>query len=192
MSLRRLLLHICCAPDATVPWPVLKSEGYEVKGFFYGNNIHPLSEWQKRSDAVKKLSSLLDMEAEIAPYSPEAWLSATEGLRGEPEGGARCEACFALQLESAARFAAEGGFGFVCTTLSISPHKRPDAINRIGREKAIAARVEWVDRVWRKNDGFRLSVTAGREMGLYRQNYCGCAYSERRASESDGLHERRA
>ena len=132
------------------------------------------------------------MEAKIAPYSPTVWFSATEGLFGEREGGARCEACFALQLESAARRAAEGGFDYVCTTLSISPHKDPEIINRLGRKKALAAGIGWIDRIWRKNDGFRLSVAMNREMGLYRQDYCGCVYSARRALENDGIHKRNA
>jgi len=153
------------------------SEGYEVTGFFYGSNIHPQCEWQKRREAVIKLSSLLRVEAEIAPYSPETWFSGTEESYSEPEGGARCEVCFALQLESAARYAALRGFGYVCTTLSISPHKDPGTVNRIGEASADAARVGWVDRIWRKKDGFRMSIARSREMGLYRQNYCGCAYS---------------
>jgi len=132
------------------------------------------------------------MEAEIAPYSPAAWFSAAGGLSGEGEGGARCEACFALQLESAARHAALGGFGYVCTTLTISPHKKPEDINRLGREKAEAAGVGWIERIWRKNDGFMLSVIKSREMDIYRQNYCGCAYSVRRVPDGDGIHERSA
>ena len=191
MSLkRRLLLHICCAPDATIPCRALEAEGYEVRGFFYGNNIHPWCEWQKRRDAVIKLSSLFGFEADIAPYSPAAWLSSTRQQHGEQEGGARCEACFALQLESTVSNAALGGFDHVCTTLSISPRKNPEIINRLGREKAYAAGIKWIDRVWRKNDGFKLSVMMSREMNLYRQNYCGCVYSAKRDVESDGICER--
>ena len=189
---RRLLLHICCAPDATVPWPALASEGFEVRGFFYGSNIHPWCELQKRRDAVMKLSSLLEMEAEIAPYSPSEWFSAMDGLYDEREGGARCEACFALQLESAARYAAMDNFGYVCTTLSISPHKDPGLINHLGREKAEAVGVGWIDRIWRKNDGFKLSAAMSRKKGLYRQNYCGCAYSTKCALEGGGIYERSA
>ena len=163
-----------------------------MTGFFYGNNIHPWCEWQKRRDAVIKLSSLLGMNAEIAPYSPAAWLSVMGGLHDERERGARCDACFALQFESAARYAAERDFSYVCTTLSISPHKDPAVINRIGRERAEAAGVGWVERIWRKNDGFRLSVAMSRKMGLYRQNYCGCVYSAKRAFEGGEVHERSA
>ena len=163
-----------------------------MRGFFYGNNIHPWCEWLKRRDAVIKLSSLLGMETDIVPYSPATWFGATEGLCGERERGARCEECFALQLESAARHAAQDDFDYVCTTLTISPHKDSGVINRLGREKTDAAGVEWIDRIWRKNDGFKLSVAMSRKMDLYRQNYCGCVYSARRAIESDGIHERSA
>jgi predicted adenine nucleotide alpha hydrolase (AANH) superfamily ATPase len=165
-------------------------EGYETVGFFYGSNIHPAGEWRLRMDAVKKLSSIMGAESEIAPYDPEIWLRATGGLSGEPEGGARCRACFGLQLSSAARFAAELGFGYLCTTLSISPHKDPALIDAVGEAHAKEAGVRWVSRVWRKNDGFRLSVGMSREMGLYRQNYCGCRYSARIAPRMDECHER--
>ena len=181
-----MLLHICCAPDATVPWPALAAEGFDVTGFFYGGNIHPVSEWELRRGAVSKLSGVLGMDAEIAPYDPDAWLSETAAFADEREGGARCEVCFGMQLASAANFASERGFDCVCTTLSISPHKNPAAINRAGRSGAGSAGVEWVERVWRKNDGFKLSVARSREMGLYRQNYCGCVYSERHDERGSG------
>jgi predicted adenine nucleotide alpha hydrolase (AANH) superfamily ATPase len=180
---RRLTLHICCAPDATTPWPALAEE-YDVIGFFYGSNIHPLDEWLKRRDAVGKLSAILGAEAEIASYEPDLWLSEVGELASMPEGGARCEVCFRLQLEAAASFAVSNGCGYLCTTLSISPHKDPELINRVGMIVSDIAGIEWVYRVWRKNDGFKLSVNRSREMGLYRQNYCGCVYSAARFADA--------
>jgi predicted adenine nucleotide alpha hydrolase (AANH) superfamily ATPase len=177
---RRVLLHICCAPDATVPWPALREEGYDVSGFFYGNNIHPEDEWRFRAEAVRKLSDASGGDCEITPYEPDEWFKLTRGYEAAPEGSGRCAVCFGAQLRAAARFASRFGYDFLCTTLTISPHKAPALINEIGGRRAAESGVGWINRVWRKNGGFKLSAARSKEMGLYRQNYCGCLYGARR------------
>lgn len=179
MAGRKLLLHICCAPDATVPFPALLAEGYDVTGFLYGGNIHPAAEYAKRRAALERFSMVIGENVIAEQYEPEQWLSATGEYAGEPEGGARCAVCFALQLEAAARCAAENKFACLSTTLTISPHKDPSLINRTGLRAAEKYGVEWVEKIWRKNDGFKRSVSESKKLGLYRQSYCGCAYSER-------------
>ena len=114
----------------------------------------------------------------MADYSPEPWFEAVRGLEKEPERGARCEKCFALQLEAAAEWGAAHGFTHLCTTLTISPHKDVNLINEIGARAAAARGLVWVERVWRKNDGFKRSVEISKALGLYRQNYCGCIFSQ--------------
>ncbi|MDR1650192.1 MAG: epoxyqueuosine reductase QueH [Synergistaceae bacterium] len=187
MRNRRALLHVCCAPDATVPWPALRGEGYDTAAFFYGSGIHPREEWVARSDAVRRLAGYVGGSAEFAEYDPESWFAAMKGMEDEPEGGKRCAVCFGLQLAAAARYAASEGFEYLCTTLSISPHKSPPLINGVGASVSAAAGLKWIERVWRKNDGFRLSVARSREMGLYRQNYCGCVYSMRRQEAAGSI-----
>ena len=179
MAKIRLLLHICCAPDATVPWPELLSEGYETVGYFYGGNIHPQEEYEKRAGAVTTLAEVTQAPAVLPAYEPEAWLDATRELACEPERGRRCALCFRLQLAAAASYAAENGFTHLSTTLTISPHKDAALINKIGAEAAAARGLVWLARVWRKQDGFKRSVAESRRLGLYRQNYCGCIYSLR-------------
>ena len=179
MAKIRLLLHICCAPDATVPWPELLSEGYETVGYFYGGNIHPQEEYEKRAGAVMTLAEVTQAPAVLPAYEPEAWLDATRELACEPERGRRCALCFRLQLAAAASYAAENGFTHLSTTLTISPHKDAALINKIGAEAAAARGLVWLARVWRKQDGFKRSVAESRRLGLYRQNYCGCIYSLR-------------
>jgi predicted adenine nucleotide alpha hydrolase (AANH) superfamily ATPase len=169
-----LLLHICCAPDATVPWPELLKDGLKVKGFFYGGNVQPESEYERRTEALRKLCGHLGAEAAIMPFDMSEWLRAVRGLEDEPEGGKRCEACFSLQLEAAASYAEKNGFTELSTTLTISPHKDPNLINEIGERAAGRHGLTWIGRVWRKNGGFQRSVTESRRLGLYRQNYCGC------------------
>ncbi len=176
----KILLHVCCAPDATVPWEDLINEGYNVTGFFYGNNIHPLDEYKRRKDAFIKLAEHLDSDYVINSYEPEQWLELTRRTSTEPEGGARCSICFSAQLLAAARCAALNRHRIMTTTLTISPHKDPDHINTIGKAAASSYGIEWLPRIWRKDNGFVRSVAKSRELELYRQNYCGCIYSIRR------------
>ena len=183
---KKLLLHICCAPDATVPLPSLQdSEGYDVTGYFYGNNIHPESEWLKRLDAVNRLSKILDCNVTSTVYDPDSWLSCVSHLRDEPEGGLRCSSCFKIQLTAAADYAAQFGYGYLCTTLTISPHKNPVLINSLGEAICLERGVKWVSKIWRKGDGFKLSVKRSSEWELFRQKYCGCIYSIRSVVNSD-------
>jgi len=177
---RSLLLHICCAPDATVPIQTLKDEAWEeVAGYFYGSNIHPEDEYLRRADAVKFLSCREGVAVYMRPYNPDEWFSeaSNETLQREPEGGARCAVCFALQLRAAADEAKRLGASHLCTTLTISPHKDAALISRLGGEIATALGLTWENRIWRKNNGFSRSARISRELQLYRQNYCGCGYS---------------
>ena len=173
------MLHICCAPDGSVPVPDLLAEGWRVTGFFYGSNIHPRDEYLRRLEAVNILAGHCGIECVIGHYEPHEWLDSVSGLEAEPEGGRRCERCFALQLESAAREAVSLGLESLSTTLTISPHKNAELINSLGQEIASSYNLHWEHRVWRKHNGFLRSVRASRELGLYRQNYCGCTFSVR-------------
>ncbi len=100
--MKNLLLHICCAPDGSIPVPDLISEGWNVTGFFYGSNIHPLEEYMKRLEAVNILKSHNNIECVACKYNPAEWLKSVEGLENEPEGGERCTRCFKIQLEACA------------------------------------------------------------------------------------------
>lgn len=176
---KKLLLHICCAPDATIPCPSLQSEGYEVAGFFYGSNIHPEEEYIRRAEAVAELGSAYDIITFMLEYDPESWDNAARAFSEEPEGGRRCALCFGIQLGAAAEYAENHGFEYLSTTLTISPHKDPVLINDIGRKAAEKHGLLWVEKIWRKNDGFKRSVAESKRLALYRQNYCGCFYSIR-------------
>ena len=100
------------------------------------------------------------------------------GLEAEPEGGARCTVCFRLRLEETARLAAQLGYEYFCTTLSVSPHKDAERINRIGREMGEKYSVKWLPSDFKKREGYKRSIELSREFGLYRQDYCGCLYSK--------------
>ena len=157
-----------------------------MTGFFYGSNIHPREEYVRRLDALHTLMAHQGLPLDEAPWVPEVWMARMEGggLMDEPEGGRRCAACFALQLEAAAEAALRLGCTHLCTSLTISPHKDVELIARIGADCAASHGLIWEDRVWRKRDGFLRSIRMSKELGLYRQNYCGCVASLRGASSS--------
>ncbi len=176
---RDILLHVCCAPDATVPWQRLIEEGHKVTGFFYGSNIHPFSEFKRRAQDVETLSQALESDRVIGLYEPLRWLEAVRRHLLAPEGGERCLLCFRAQLAAAAGQAVSLGIGSLSTTLTISPHKDIGLIERVGAEVCREHGLDWVFRVWRKKGGFKLSVERSRRLGLYRQRYCGCVMSIR-------------
>lgn len=171
------MLHICCAPDATVPTRDLRVEGWEPLGYFYGSNIHPEEEYFLRRDAVRALAGHDGFSLTERVYAPSEWFEHASILAEEPERGRRCAVCFELQLRAAAEEAARQGCTHLSSTLSISPHKDAALITRLGGRAVEAWGVKWLDRVWRKGDGFLRSVRISKELGLYRQNYCGCRYS---------------
>jgi predicted adenine nucleotide alpha hydrolase (AANH) superfamily ATPase len=177
-SLNKLMLHICCAPDAAVPWTELsRIEGMSMFGYFYGSHIHPLDEYEKRKDAIEILMNNVKGQCIYPAPMQCLWFESTSLLADEPEGGKRCSLCFRLQLENTARTAVDYGCSHICTTLTISPHKDVALINSIGNEIAENFGLVWIERVWRKNNGFLNSVKIAKSLGLYRQNYCGCIYS---------------
>lgn len=179
------MLHICCAPDATVPFRDLKAEGWEIAGYFYGSNIHPEEEYRRRLEAVSVLAGSENIPVKAEGYAPSEWRSSTAGLESEPERGRRCVVCFELQLSAAAKEAAARCCTHLCSSLSISPHKDVALIARLGEEICARQGLKWLDRVWRKNGGFARSIKISEELGLYRQNYCGCLYSTKSSQNVD-------
>jgi predicted adenine nucleotide alpha hydrolase (AANH) superfamily ATPase len=173
-----LLLHVCCAPDAVHGVSAL-GKRFDVIGFFYNPNIHPREEFRKRLFAALDLQEKRPFPLVIGNGGEERWEEAVQGLEGEPERGRRCEACVRLRLRETARKASELGVPAFGTVLTVSPKKDAAMVNRVGREEGERAGVLFVEADLKKGNGFLSSVAASREMGIYRQRYCGCRYSLR-------------
>jgi predicted adenine nucleotide alpha hydrolase (AANH) superfamily ATPase len=171
-----LLLHCCCAPCGTHPIRLL-SDDFSVTAFFYNPNLHPEMEYSIRRTEMESLCRRWNIPFETGERDAPAWGEAVRGLETEPEGGLRCDRCIRFRLEATARRAAALGFAAFTTTLSISPHKRADRINRIGLEIAGLSGLEFVEADFKKKDGFKSSCDLSRAEGLYRQDYCGCEFS---------------
>ncbi len=172
----KVVLHICCGVCAAGVAERLASEGHQVFGLFYNPNIHPLEEYQRRLEVARAVAERLAFPLEVAPYVPEEWFRETAGLENEPEGGRRCEVCFRLRLEQAYLYMKDCGGDAFTTTLTVSPHKSAEVINRVGWE---IGGEKFLARDFKKQDGFKRAVALAREWSLYRQDYCGCLYSMR-------------
>jgi epoxyqueuosine reductase len=180
-----VLLHACCAPCSTQVMRVL-SEQYSVTAFFYNPNIQPAAEYDRRRASMMELCARTGDRLLVVADDAGAWEERARGLETEPEGGQRCRACFALRLETTARYAARHGFTCFATTLSISPHKNTDTLNAIGLEIADQYDVQFIAWDFKDDDGFKKSCALSRTFGLYRQKYCGCRFSMRSMKEDNG------
>ncbi len=174
----KILLHICCAPCAT--YTVLKLKfyyGFEVLGFYFNPNIHPKKEYLKRLAEVKKLAKIFNFKIIEWEYEPRRWFLRTKTLSMEPEGGRRCNICYGIRLDKTGEIAKKLKIKFFSTTLSISPHMNVKIISKIGKRVAKKYGITFLDDVYRKSNGYLYSVRLSKELGFYRQNYCGCIYS---------------
>ena len=181
-----LLLHSCCGPCSTSVIERLVDE-FNVMVFFYNPCITDEEEYRRRREAQIQFIEQFNEENagrcrivfREGDYCPGAFFEATAGLGNEPEGGARCEVCFRQRLEKTAAAACISGADYFGTTLTVSPHKDYKLISEIGRELALKYGLSFLDRDFKKKDGFARSIQLSRKYSLYRQNYCGCKYSER-------------
>lgn len=186
----RLLLHSCCAPCSSYVLEYL-SDYFEITVFYYNPNISPAEEYEKRAaeqqHLIREQPAKHPIHLVVGAYEPERFYAVSRGLEQVPEGGERCFRCFRLRLEEAAKMAAEGGFDYFATTLTISPLKNAQKLNEIGEELSELYKVEHLPSDFKKKNGYKRSVELSALYGLYRQNYCGCVFSKRDAEER--LHD---
>ncbi len=185
---KRLFLHACCAPCSSYVLEYL-AQYFEITVFFYNPNISPEPEYRLREEEARRLSGLIPQRYPVhftaGRYDPERFYRAVRGHEEDPEGGGRCGICFALRLAEAARLAAEGGYDYYTTSLTISPLKNAELLNRIGEEEGARFGVRFLPSDFKKKDGYRRSVELSERYGLYRQNYCGCVFSRRERKERE-------
>lgn len=182
----RLLLHSCCAPCSSYTLEYL-SQYFDITVLYYNPNISPRSEFDKR--AVEQARLIAELPAQhkvklvVSDYDYTEFLDIARGYEGCQEGGERCFRCYRMRLEKTAEKAKAEGFDYFCTTLSISPLKDSQIINKIGYETAEKYGVKWLPSDFKKKEGYKRSIELSREYNLYRQNFCGCAYSKKEAKD---------
>ena len=198
-----LLLHSCCGPCSSYVLEYLR-EYFRITVFYYNPNITEDEEYRKRLAEEQRLIAAYNAQVDEgvfgdmhftghahridileAPYDPETYLEQVRGMEDLPEGGERCTKCFALRLRKTAETAAAVGADYCSTTLTISPLKDAQRLNRIGEACAARCGVRWLPGDFKKKDGYKRSIELSRIFDLYRQDYCGCVFSKRERERAD-------
>ena len=175
----KLLLHTCCAPCSPYVIELLQGE-FDVSAFFYNPNIQPREEYQLRLEEMEQFCKNVGIELIIGSYDVDQWFQITKGMENEKEGGKRCELCFKMRLDKSACTAQKNDFQHFATTLTVSPHKNAMVINQLGHKLQKNYRATFYEADFKKHDGFKKSCELSKKHGFYRQNYCGCIYSQRK------------
>jgi len=183
-GVKTLFLHSCCAPCSSYVLEYLRKY-FRITVFYYNPNITYSEEYFKRVEEQKKLIEIYNRQNEGYPiavvegdYKPQMFLEAAKGMEECPEGGERCFKCYELRLEETARKAKEAGADYFATTLTISPLKNAEKLNEIGERLAEVYQIPWLPSDFKKKEGYKRSIELSAEYDLYRQDYCGCAFSK--------------
>jgi predicted adenine nucleotide alpha hydrolase (AANH) superfamily ATPase len=170
--MKKVLIHVCCAHCAAYTAEHWRREGYETTGFWYNPNIHPFTEHQQRLESMRSLAQKIDLPLIIADgYDMPEYFRRVAGHEEE-----RCRHCFELRLTKTAEAASEKGYDAFTTTLLISPHQKHGLMKETG-EGAAREGTAFLYADLRKRYSDSRHIT--KPMELYRQQYCGCVYSER-------------
>ena len=175
-----LLLHSCCGPCSSAVLEKLTPH-FRVTVFFFNPCIHPAAEYEKRLSEQKRLIEEAKLPVDLleAVYDPQSYFALVKGLENAPEGGERCLVCFRQRLMATALAAKEHGYDFFTTTLTVSPHKNAENLNRIGQEVSHETGMPFLPADFKKRSGYLRSLELSKEYSLYRQDWCGCVYSMR-------------
>jgi len=180
----KVLVHICCGPDATVPIIDLKKD-YEVIAFWYDPNIQPKAEYDKRLEAFIEVCKIEGVEYIEGEYDVKNFFKRIKWLEDTPERGEKCTECYDMRLERTAQLAREMGITKWTSSLNNSPHKDMEKMfalwekwSESSSSKELQEKIEFLKIAFRKNGGFQRSVDYTKKYNIYRQNYCGCVYSD--------------
>ena len=175
-----LLLHSCCGPCSTEVISFLK-DYFDITVFYYNPNIEPLEEYlHRKEEQIRFLKEYKEANIHFldCEYDNHSFKEISKGLENIPEGGARCHKCFYLRMNKTAEVAKLNNFEYFGTTLTVSPHKNSEIINKIGEKISIENNIKYIYGDFKKNDGYKKSIELSKAYNLYRQNYCGCLYGK--------------
>ena len=169
----QLLLHLCCGPCAITTIAAALADGFAATGLFYNPNIHPLQEYFKRREGAAQVAERTGIPLRFCAleYDPRLFLRAVHGREED-----RCRHCYALRLERAAQTAKRHGFTHFGTSLLYSRRQRHEEIVETAKNAEKQTGVEFYYRDLRPT--WQEGIDLSKDWGIYRQNYCGCIYSE--------------
>jgi len=170
--MKSVLIHCCCVHCAAYTVEYWRQQGYEISAFWYNPNIHPYTEHLHRLDSMKSLAQKMNFSLIVTDgYDMPEYFRYVAGH--EPE---RCRYCFNLRLSKTAETTRQMGLGAFTTTLLISPHQKHDLLREIGESLAEEKGIAFLYADLRKRYSDSRHLT--KPLSLYRQQYCGCIYSE--------------
>ena len=176
-----LLLHCCCGPCSSSVLEYL-TQYFDLTLLWYNHNIFHQAEYELRYRVFVKMIEDMGLADKLKivkePWRSGEYYARITGHEQAPEGGSRCRACFRLRLEETAKLAAQKGFDWFCTTITLSRHKNAVLLNELGEAAAAEFGARWLPSDFKKRDGYKRSIELSKEYGLYRQNYCGCGFSK--------------
>ncbi len=173
MVILNVLIHICCGPCAIYPVKALREQGHQLRGYFYNPNIHPYTEWKQRLETLKQYAENIDLPVIIDEgYDLEHFLQQVVYRESN-----RCRVCYHLRLLRAAQVAKKGKFDAFTTTLLVSPFQKHEMIEEIGNEVAQKTGIPFLYQDFRP--GYKEATAFSKAQGMYRQQYCGCIFSEK-------------
>ena len=178
---KKLLLHSCCGPCSSYVISYLTNY-FDITILYYNPNIYPYDEYLKRKQEQIKLINEIDCSNNLdimdCDYDNDLYEKCIIGLENEPERGNRCMVCYNLRMEKTAKMAKKCNYDYFCTTLSVSPYKNSEWINKIGEKLQNKYNINWLYSDFKKKDGYKQSILLSKKYNLYRQDYCGCIYSK--------------
>lgn len=172
----KILIHACCGICSGYPISLLMEMGYSPVVYFSNSNLDTKEEYDRRLEAQKIVCMYHWVDLIADEYDHQEFLEYVKGLESEPERGKRCDECIRLRLSRTVKKAKELGINKFTTSLVISPHKNFNKITEIA--KSVSEDLEYIAIDFKKKDGFLKTNKLSKELGLYRQNYCGCEFSK--------------
>ena len=180
---KKLLLHSCCAPCSSSVISFL-TKYFDITILYYNPNISPIEEYNKRKEEqiklIKEIYKIGKIDIIDCDYDNNIYEEKIKGYEQCKERGERCTICFNLRLEKTAKIAKDKNFDYFCSTLTVSPYKNAPLINKIGEELSQKYNIKWLYSDFKKADGYKKSIELSKKYNLYRQDYCGCIYSQRK------------
>lgn len=184
----KLLLHTCCAPCSSSVITRL-SNFFDITVFYYNPNIEPYEEYELRKEEQKRFLFELNLgiKFEDCDYEHEEFKNISKGLENLKEGGLRCHKCYKLRLLKTATKAIALNYDYFGTTLTVSPYKNSQVLNKIGEEIEKELNIKYLYSDFKKKEGYKKSIELSKEYNLYRQNYCGCIYSKQESENKRNI-----
>ena len=169
----KILMHLCCGPCSIYPVKILQEKGADIMGFFYKNNIHPYTECLRRQEALEKYAAQINLRVIYQEgYDLEGFIQNLVHREAD-----RCRHCYHDRLRTTALIAKRGKFDYFSSTLLYSKFQKHELVRSIGESVAKSVGISFFYQNFR--EGWKEGIEKSKELEMYRQQYCGCIYSEK-------------